>query len=138
MDPVHSSVDHGRHRSTVDHGQGLGGGSPDDGQNGAPVCGTTPWLRKKGKGTAVILTNCKRGWRRDGNSRASVGNNRWRRRSVRAVLGHVTEIGRRGEGDEADGRGPHGRDLRERRRHCRNAQSRRKYTFWQIRQGCLG
>jgi hypothetical protein len=25
----------------------------------------------------------------------------------------VTEIGRRGEGDEADGRGPHGSDVRE-------------------------
>jgi hypothetical protein len=61
MDLVHSSVDHGRHRSTVDRGQGLGGGSPKDGQNGAPVRGTSPRLRKKGEGTAVILTGCKRG-----------------------------------------------------------------------------
>jgi hypothetical protein len=61
MDPVHSSVDHRRHRSTVDRGQGLGGGSLEDGRNGAPVHGTMPWLRKKGEGTVVILTNCKRG-----------------------------------------------------------------------------
>jgi hypothetical protein len=61
MDPVHSSVDHERHRSTVDSGQGLGGGSPEDGRNGAPVCGTSPRLRKKGEGTTVILTGCKRG-----------------------------------------------------------------------------
>jgi hypothetical protein len=40
----------------------------------------------------------------------------------------VSEIGRRGEGDEADRRAPHGSDVRE----------RRKYTFRQIRQGCLG
>jgi hypothetical protein len=50
MDPVHSSVDHGRHRSTVDRGQGLDGGSLEDGQNSAPMRGTLPWLRKKGAG----------------------------------------------------------------------------------------
>jgi hypothetical protein len=55
--------------------------------NGAPVCGTSPRLRKKGEGTAVSLTGCKRGRRRGGNGRASVEKNRWRRRSVRAVLG---------------------------------------------------
>jgi hypothetical protein len=75
MDPVHSSVDNRRHRSTMDHGQGLDGGSPKDGRNGAPVRGTSPWLRKKGEGTAVILTGCKRGRRRDRNGRALVGNN---------------------------------------------------------------
>jgi hypothetical protein len=87
MDRVHSAVDRGRRRSTVDHGQGLGGGSPEDGQNGAPVCGTSLWLRKKGEGMAVSLIGCKRGRRRDRNGRASVGNNRQRRRSVWAVLG---------------------------------------------------
>jgi hypothetical protein len=51
--------------------------------------------------------------------------------------GDVTEISRRGEGDEADGWGPLGSDVRERRRRCRNVQSQRKYTFWQI-QGCSG
>jgi hypothetical protein len=86
MDPVHSLVDHGQHRSTVDCGQGLGGGLPEDGRNGAPVRGTSPRLRKKGEGTAVNLTGGKRGWQRDGNGRASVGNNRRRRRLVRAVL----------------------------------------------------
>jgi hypothetical protein len=30
MDPIHSSVDHGRHRSTVDRRQGLGGSSPEE------------------------------------------------------------------------------------------------------------
>jgi hypothetical protein len=61
MDPVHSSVDHGRHRSTVDHGQGLGSGSSEDGWNSAPMRGSSTWLRKKGEGTAVILTSGKRG-----------------------------------------------------------------------------
>jgi hypothetical protein len=63
MDPVHSSVDHGRHRSTVDRGQGLGSGSSEDGWNGAPMRGSSTWLRKKGEGTAVILTGGKRGRR---------------------------------------------------------------------------
>jgi hypothetical protein len=56
MDPVHSSVDHGRRRSMVDRGQGLGGGSSEDGRNGAPVHETSPPLREKGEGTAVIKT----------------------------------------------------------------------------------
>jgi hypothetical protein len=72
----------------VDHGQGLGSGSIEDDRNGAPVRGTSPRLRKKGEGMAVSLTGCKRGQQRDGNGRASVGNNRRRRRSVRAALGH--------------------------------------------------
>jgi hypothetical protein len=56
-------------------------------------------LRKKGEGTAVSLTDCKRGRRRDGNGRASVENNRRRRHSVRVVLGH-------GEKRREAGRGP--------------------------------
>jgi hypothetical protein len=56
-------------------------------RNDAPMRGTSLRLRKKGEETAVILTGCKREQRRDGNGRASVGNNRWRRHSVRAALG---------------------------------------------------
>jgi hypothetical protein len=56
-------------------------------------------LRKKGEGTVVSLTGCKRGRRRDRNGRASVGKNQRRRRSVRAVLG-------RGEKRREVGRGP--------------------------------
>jgi hypothetical protein len=56
-------------------------------------------LRKKGEGTVMSLTGCKRGRRRDTNGRASMGNNRWRRRSVWAVLGH-------GEKRREVGRGP--------------------------------
>jgi hypothetical protein len=93
MDPVHSSVDHGPHRSTVDRGQGLGGGSLEDGRNSAPVRGTSPWLRRKGEGTTVILTDCKRGRRKDGNDRVSVGNNWRRRHSVRATLGRREKRG---------------------------------------------
>jgi hypothetical protein len=87
MDPVHSSVDHGQHWSTVDRGQGLGGGSLEDGRNSAPVRETLPRLRKKGEGTTVILTGYKRGRQRDENGQALVGNNRRRRCSVRAALG---------------------------------------------------
>jgi hypothetical protein len=83
----------------VDRGQGLRGGSPEDGRNGALMRGTSPQLRKKGKGMAVSLTGRKRGRWRDGNGRASVWNNRRRRRSVRAVLG-------RGEKRREVGRGP--------------------------------
>jgi hypothetical protein len=56
-------------------------------------------LRKKREGTTVSLTDCKRGRRRDENGRASVGNNRRRRCSVRAVL-------RSGEKRREAGRGP--------------------------------
>jgi hypothetical protein len=83
----------------VDRGQGLGVGSPENGRNGAPVRGTSPRLRKKGEGMAVTLTGYRRGWWRDGNGRALVGKNRWRRLSVRAVLG-------RGEKRREVGRGP--------------------------------
>jgi hypothetical protein len=82
VDQVHEFVDHGRRRSTVDHGHYLGSGSPENGRNGAPVRGTSPRLRKKGEGTAVSLTGCKRGRRRVGHGRAMAGNNRRRRSSV--------------------------------------------------------
>jgi hypothetical protein len=82
VDQVHEFMDRGRLRSTMDHGHHLGGGSPENGRNGAPVCGTLPWLRKKGEGTAVSLIGYKRGWRWVGHSRATVGNNQRRRRSV--------------------------------------------------------
>jgi hypothetical protein len=82
VDRVHGAVDHGERRSMVDRGHRLGGGSPENGQNGAPVRGTSPRLRKKGEGMMVSLTDCKRGRRRDGHGRTTVGNNRRRRRSV--------------------------------------------------------
>ncbi len=82
MDRVHESVDRERRRSTVDHGHRLGGGSPENGRNGVPVRGTSPRLRKNGEGTEVSLTGGKRGRRRVGHDRATVGNNRRRRRSV--------------------------------------------------------
>jgi hypothetical protein len=47
-------------------------------------------------------------------------------------------MGRLGEGDGADRWAPHGSDVRERRRLCRSAQSRREYTFRQIRLRGLG
>jgi hypothetical protein len=43
-------------------------------------------------------------------------------------------VGRRGEGDGADRRTPHGNDVRERRRLCPTVQGRREYAFQQIRQ----
>jgi hypothetical protein len=61
VDRVHSALDRGRHRSTVDRGHGLEGGSLEDGRNDAPVRGTSLRLRKKGEGTAVSLTGYKRG-----------------------------------------------------------------------------
>jgi hypothetical protein len=75
-------VDRERRRSTVDHGHRPGEGSPENGRNDVPVRGTSPRLRKNGEGTEVSLTDCKKGWRRVGHNRATVGNNRWRRRSV--------------------------------------------------------
>jgi hypothetical protein len=86
VDRVHEPVDRERRQSTVDHGHRLGGGSPENGRNGVPVCGTLPLLRKNGEGTAVSLTGCKSGRRRVGHDRATVGNNRWRRRSVEWAL----------------------------------------------------
>jgi hypothetical protein len=87
-DPVHGSVDRGRRRSTVDRGQGLIGGSSEDGRNDAPVRGTSPWLRKKGEGMEVILTGCRRRRRRGGSDRETVVKKRQRKCSVPAVLGH--------------------------------------------------
>jgi hypothetical protein len=75
VDLVHESVDRERRRSTMDHGHRLEGGSPENGRNGAPVRGTSPRLRKKGEGTAVSLTGCKRGRGRVGHDRVIVGNN---------------------------------------------------------------
>jgi hypothetical protein len=75
-------MDSERCRPTVDHGHCLGGGSPEIGQNGVPVRGTSPQLRKNGEGTEVSLTGGKRGRQRVGHNQATVGNNRWRRRSV--------------------------------------------------------
>jgi hypothetical protein len=83
----------------VNRGQGLGGGSPEDGRNGALVCGTMPRLRKKGEGMTVSPTGCKRGRQRDRNDWASVENNWQRWHSVRAVL-------RCGEKRREVGRGP--------------------------------
>jgi hypothetical protein len=79
-------MDRERRRSTVDHGHRPGEGSPENGRNGVPVRGTSPWLRKNGEGTEVSLTGYKRGRRRVGHDRATVGNDRRRRRSVEWVL----------------------------------------------------
>jgi hypothetical protein len=57
-------------------------------------------LREKGEGTAVSLTDCKRGRRRVGHDQAMVGNNQRRRRSVgwtlrtqkRAIEGGVSVV----------------------------------------------
>jgi hypothetical protein len=86
VDRVHESVDRERRRSTVDHGHRPGEGSPENGRNGVPVHGTSPRLRKNGEGMEVSLTGCKRGRRRVGPNRATVGNDRRRRRSVEWVL----------------------------------------------------
>jgi hypothetical protein len=79
-------MDRERHRPTVDHGHRPGGGSLEIGRNGVPVRGTSPRLRKNGEGTEVSLTGGKRGRRRVGHNRATVGNNLWRRRSVEGEL----------------------------------------------------
>jgi hypothetical protein len=79
-------VDRERRRSMVDHGHRLGGGSPENGRNGVSVHGTSPRLRKNGEGMAVSLTGCKRVRRRVRHDRATVGNNRRRRRSVEWAL----------------------------------------------------
>jgi hypothetical protein len=52
--------------------------------------------------------------------------------------GEAATVGRRGEGDGADRRAPHGSVVRERMHLCRSEQSRREYTFQQIRQRVLG
>jgi hypothetical protein len=88
VDQVHESVDRERYRSMVDHGHRVGGGSPKNGQNGAPVRGTSPRLREKGEGTAVSLTGRKRGRRRVGHDWVTVGN--YRRK--RAIEGGVSVV----------------------------------------------
>jgi hypothetical protein len=50
----------------------------------------------------------------------------WAARGGRRRRGEAAMVGRRGEGDGADRRAPHGSDVRERRRLCRSAQSRRE------------
>jgi hypothetical protein len=86
VDQVHEPVDRERRQSTVDRGHRLEGGSPENGRNGVPVRVTSPRLRKNGEGTAVSLTSGKRGRRRVGHDRATVGKNRWRRHSVEWAL----------------------------------------------------
>ena len=86
MDRVHEPVDRKRRQSTLDHGQRLEGGSPGNGRNGVPMRETSLWLRKNGEGMVVSLTGCKRGRRRVGHDRLTVGNDRGRRRSVEWAL----------------------------------------------------
>jgi hypothetical protein len=95
VDRVHEPVDRERRRSTVDHGHRPRGGSPEIGQDGVPVHGTSPRLRKNGEGTEVSLTGGKTGQRRVGHNRATVGNNWRRRRSLEWELRtrkHVIEV----------------------------------------------
>jgi hypothetical protein len=86
VDRVHAPVDCERRQPMVDHGHRPGGGSPEIGQNGVLVHGTSPRLRKNGDGTEVSLTGGTRGCRRVGHNQAMVGNNRRRRRSVEGEL----------------------------------------------------
>jgi hypothetical protein len=79
-------VDRERCRSTVDHGHRPREGSPENGRNGVTVRGTSPQLRKNREGTKVSLTGCKRGQRRVRHDRATVGNDRRRRRLVEWAL----------------------------------------------------
>jgi hypothetical protein len=62
----------------------------------------------------------------------------WAARGGRRRRGEAATIGRRGEGDGADRRAPHGSDVRERRRLYRSVQRRREYAFHQICQRGLG
>jgi hypothetical protein len=57
--------------------RGHGGGSLEDGRNGAPVRGTSSQLRKKREGMAVILTGCKRGRQRGGGGQAIGSSGHW-------------------------------------------------------------
>jgi hypothetical protein len=56
----------------------------------------------------------------------------WAARGGERRRGEAAIVGQRGEGDGADWRAPHGSDVRERRRLCWSAQSRREYAFRQI------
>jgi hypothetical protein len=118
VDRVHAPVDRERRQPTVDHGHRPGGGSPEIGQNGVPVRGNSPWLRKNGEGMELSLTGGKRGRRRVGHNRAMVGNNRRRRRSVEGEVSVVKAGGAprpfimaegghtgAGEGETASGNG---------------------------------
>jgi hypothetical protein len=86
VDRVHAPIDCERRRPTVDHGHRPEGGSPEIGQNGILVLGTSPRLRKNGEGTEVSLTSGMRGRWRVEHNRATVGNNRRRRHSVEGEL----------------------------------------------------
>jgi hypothetical protein len=104
VDRVHEPLDRERRRSTVDDSHRPVEGSSENGRNGVPVRGTSPRLRKNGEGTEVSLTGCKRGRRRVGHDRATVGNDRRRRRSVewalrtrkQAIEGEVSVVMARG------------------------------------------
>ena len=82
MNRVHEPVDHERRQSTVDHGHRPGRGSPENGRNGVPRRGTSPQLRENGEGMEVSLTGCNRGQRRVEHGRATVKDDRRRRRLV--------------------------------------------------------
>jgi hypothetical protein len=62
----------------------------------------------------------------------------WAARGGRRRQEEAATVGRCGEGDEANRRGPHGSDVRERSRLCRSAQSRREYGFRQFTPTWLG
>jgi hypothetical protein len=62
----------------------------------------------------------------------------WAARGGQRRREEAAMVGRRGEGDEVDKRAPHGSDLRERRRLCQSAQSRREYGFRQFMPTWLG
>jgi hypothetical protein len=83
---VHEPVDREWRRSTVDHDHRPGRGSSENGQNGVPGRGTSPRLRENGEGMEVSLTGCKRGQRRVEHDRATVKNDRRRRRAVEWAL----------------------------------------------------
>jgi hypothetical protein len=83
---VHEPVDREQRRSTVDHGRCPGKGSPENGRNDVPGLRTSPRLREYGEGTKVSLTGCKRGRRWVGHDRATVRNDRRRRRLVEWAL----------------------------------------------------
>jgi hypothetical protein len=72
-------------------------GSSEDGWNNAPVCETSPRLRKMREGMAVILTGYGMGRWRGGSCWETVVKKRWRRCSVRAALGRDEK--RRGAGE---------------------------------------
>jgi hypothetical protein len=71
-------------------------------QNNTLMRGTSPRLRKKGEGMAVILTDCRRGRRRGGSDRAMVGKKRRGNPLVRAALGLGEKRKRAGGGAVKD------------------------------------